>query len=148
MLRKVERLIDVELEPIRDPGQVSGFQSPARDYEEERLNILQKLVKDPVNTFYSEADSDAMKAYGISKGTILIIDKSLKPASGMLVVVWHEGNWMIRELIIRDSRQFLTRGDQAEKPIDITGEAGILIWGVVTWSCSPQLRIKNHDRSC
>ncbi|MBC7913826.1 MAG: hypothetical protein H7Y07_06845, partial [Pyrinomonadaceae bacterium] len=57
MLRQIQSNKDTELEPIADPGQVSGFQSPAADYQEDRLHILQKLVSDPLNTFYFEASS-------------------------------------------------------------------------------------------
>ena len=37
---------DTNLEPIEDAGHVSGFQSPAADYREDRLHILQRLVTD------------------------------------------------------------------------------------------------------
>ena len=64
MFHLVQPIQDTNLEPIRDPGQVSGFQSPAADYQEDRLHIIQNLVSDPLNTFYFEAGSDKMDQFG------------------------------------------------------------------------------------
>ncbi len=41
---------DEGLEPLDHPGKVSGFVSPAEDYMEGRLNILEHLVKDSVKS--------------------------------------------------------------------------------------------------
>lgn len=48
----------IDLAPIADPYHVSGFQSPADDYKQDRLDITEKLVRDPLNTFFFESDSE------------------------------------------------------------------------------------------
>ena len=128
MLRQIQPNIDIELEPIEDPGQVSGFQSPAADYQEDRLHIIQKLVSDPLNTFYFEAGSDEMDQFGIRTGTILIVDRSKKPTGGMIVIAWHHGEWLVRQLITHVKNKYLTTGKEEDEFIELTAEAGILIW--------------------
>jgi len=39
----------IEMDPLEDAGKVTGFSSPATDYSQDRLHIIQKLVKDPTN---------------------------------------------------------------------------------------------------
>ena len=142
MLRLVQSNHDTQLEPIQDPGQVSGFQSPAADYQEDRLHIIQKLVSDPLNTFYFEAVSDEMDQFGIKTGTILIVDRSKKPCGGMIVIACHHGEWLVRQLITHVKKKYLTTGKEEDEFVELTVEAGILIWGVVTWSCCPQMEVK------
>src|SRR5690606_6295880 len=132
MLRITETAEITDLEPLEDPGKVSGFQSPADDYREDRLNIMERLIADPVNTYYFEADSDEMELFGIKKGTVLIIDRSLLPAGGRLVLVWNEGKWMVRQLITLQERWLLTTGRENEPPIPFNEKKGMLIWGMVT----------------
>ena len=147
MLRQIQPNKDIELEPIEDPGQVSGFQSPAADYQEDRLHIIQKLVSDPLNTFYFEASSDEMDQFGIKTGTILIVDRSKKPSGGMIVIAWHHGEWLVRQLITHFKKKYLTTGKEEDEFVELTAEAGILIWGVVTWSCCPQMEVKKYVRT-
>jgi|GEM_PF-641534 len=146
MLRKSETEIS-DLEPLEDPGKVSGFQSPADDYREDRLNICERLVADSVNTYYFESDSDEMELFGIKKGTVLIVDRSLLPQGGRLVIVWNEGKWMVRQLITLPDQWLFTTGRENEPPIRFNEKKGMLIWGVVTWSCSPQIEKKKQSKN-
>ncbi|MBC7915064.1 MAG: error-prone repair protein UmuD [Pyrinomonadaceae bacterium] len=147
MLRQVQSIQDTQLEPIRDPGQVSGFQSPAADYQKDRLHIIQKLVSDPLNTFYFEAGSDEMDQFGIKTGTILIVDRSKKPTGGMIVIAWHHGEWLVRQLITHVKNKYLITGKEHDEFLELNEDTGIFIWGVVTWSCCPQMEVKKHVRA-
>jgi len=139
MLRTIEIPNRPDLAPIADPSQVSGFQSPADDYKEDRLNIMEKLVRDPLNTYFFESDSDVMEAFDIRKGTILVVDRTLTAKGGNIVIAWIDGNWLVRQLrVINDTHDLIT-GARGETPIANTDEDGVMIWGVVTWSCSPQI---------
>lgn len=139
MLRTIEALNRPDLAPIADPSKVSGFQSPADDYKEERLSIMEKLVKDPLNTYFFESDSDAMEAFDIRQGTILIVDRTLRARGGNIVIAWMDGNWLVRQLRDINGVRDLITGQRDETPISISHDEGLLIWGVVTWSCSPQI---------
>lgn len=136
MLKQVNTHKDPALEPLLHPEQASGFVSPAEDYLEGRLNILERLVKDPVNTYYAEANSDELNALGICKGTLFVYDTSITPKHGSLVVVWHQYEWKVRQLLLLGSQAFLGTGKEQEEPEPVAKDQ-LLVRGVVTWSCRP-----------
>ncbi len=136
-----------ELEPLRHPGKASGFVSPAEDYMEGRLNILERLVKDPVNTYYAEATTDELINLGISKGTLFVYDTSIKAKHNSLVIVWYRGEWKVRQLYLMGKQVFLGTGKDTEEPEPIDANE-LLIRGVVTWSCRPhQAKPRSYVRT-
>lgn len=133
---------DNQLEPLENPSQVTGFASPAGDYAQERLHIIQQLVKDPTNTYYFEMESDDMQPCGIIRGALLVVDRSLKAKSGSIVVVNAEGQWRIRMLLEYENKNYLTTGEVNEQST-LIGRDGINIFGVVAWSCNPMSGVKS-----
>ncbi len=135
MLKQVIHIQNEDLEPLSHPGKTSGFVSPAEDYMEGRLNILERLVKDPVNTYYAEATTDELINLGISKGTLFVYDTSIKAKHNSLVVVWYRGEWKVRQLYLIGKQVYLSTGKDQEEPELVSDE--LMIRGVVTWSCRP-----------
>lgn len=146
MFKQRIHIKDEELEPLSDPGKTSGFVSPAEDYMEGRLNILERLVKDPVNTYYAEATTDELINLGISKETLFVYDTSIKPKHNSLVVIWYRGEWKVRQFYLIGKQVYLGTGKDHEEPELVIDE--LMIRGVVTWSCRPhQLKPKCYVRS-
>lgn len=139
MIREVEIPRNELIDTLPNPGKVSGFVSPAEDYAQKRLHISQRLVKDPTNTFYFEADDDQMRYFGIMKGSIIVVDKSVPVKSGMLIVCCVDDEWLTRKLCTRGSSQFLCINDNFEACLNITGRQ-LTIFGAVTWTCLPHTK--------
>ncbi|QNK61980.1 LexA family transcriptional regulator [Pedobacter sp. PAMC26386] len=133
MFRKTTSDQHNESLPLKNPGKVTGFPSPVHDYSQDKLHIIQRLVKDPTHTFYFEMDNNDLLQTGICKGALLVVDRSVKAKNGSIVVVNHEGHWIIRMLV---GNQYLMAGSLDARPIKIDGDR-IYIFGVVTWSCNP-----------
>lgn len=147
MLQQRFHIQNEELEPLSNPGKTSGFVSPADDYLEGRLNILERLVKDPVNTYYAEAITDELSALGICKGTLFVCDTSISPEHGSLVIVWYQGEWKVRQLLLSGNSVFLGTGREQEECEPISKKE-FHIFGVVTWSCRPhKTKPKSYVRS-
>ncbi|MNK53037.1 DNA polymerase V subunit UmuD [compost metagenome] len=136
MLREIEIPRNEVLETLSDPSKVTGFVSPAEDYLNKRLHISQRIVRDPVNTYYFEADDDQMKFFGITKGSIVVVDKSIKPVSGSMVVCFVDTEFLTRKLILKGTNRFLCVNETNDGVINITNK-DVTIFGVVTWACSP-----------
>jgi len=136
MIREVVIPRNEFIDTLETPGKVSGFVSPAEDYVQKRLHIAQRIVSDPTNTHYFEADNDEMRYYGIMKGSIIIVDKSIVPVSNMLIVCWVETEFLTRRLMVKGESQYLCINDTMDCSINITGR-DITIFGVVTWTCLP-----------
>ncbi len=133
----------------RAEQKISGFQSPAADYLEGRLDITEKLVIDPHSTFYFQMQGDAMSAYGINDSDILVIDKSLKAHQGAVVVAFISGNFSCRLYLIEENVPMLVNGLDSVKETEI----GVLqIWGVVSAICRnvlpKTLRIGRYNHVC
>lgn len=62
-----------------------GFPSPAQDYVESRIDLNKLLVRHPHATYFIKADAHYPEQ-GILKGAMLVVDSSVKPVHGSLVV--------------------------------------------------------------
>lgn len=148
MLHKRITIENSHLEPLEDAGKVSGFASPAEDYVQIRLNILEKLVQDPINTYYAIADTDDMIHHGISRGTIFICDTTVKPVDEALILVWYEQSWKVRQLHLIQGKQFFSTGSDQAELVEISKQIDVQIRGVITWSCRPHIKKpKSHVRT-
>lgn len=143
MLRQILPGRNTDLEPLEDPGNVSGFASPAADYIQDRLHIIQKLVNDPVNTFYFQMESAELESLGVAKDATLVVDRSVRPRHGSIIVVNREGEWLVRQLIILGGQQYLVNGKLLSERTLIEDD-GISVFGVVTWSCNPLNKLVKH----
>ena len=112
----------------------TGFPSPAADYEEAAIDLNRLLMPRPASTFLMRVNGDAMAAAGIHHGDLLIIDRSLGPRSGSVVVAVHAGRFSLRRLTrnLAGIGWCLEAADPALPPIPLAaGDPDLLIWGVV-----------------
>lgn len=70
----------------------AGFPSPAEDFLEKRLDLNEYLVRNPPATFLVRVCGQSMKDAGIFDGDMLVVDKSLEPVSGSVVVAIVHGD--------------------------------------------------------
>jgi len=116
----------------RAEQKISGFQSPAADYLEGRLDLAEKLVVDPHATFYFQMQGNAMEAYGIQDSDLLVIDRSLEAREGAIIIAFLSGYFTCRVLLKENDKFFLKNGTDIQSETEI----GLLqIWGVVTSVC-------------
>ena len=65
---------------------VAGFPSPAEQYQETPLDLNELLVKRPAATFFVKVQGESMVGEGIHDGDLLAVDRSLRPASGDVII--------------------------------------------------------------
>ncbi len=129
--------------PLLPVRATCGFPSPAEDFygAQDPLDINQRVVSNPAATFYVEADTGtSMVEFGIFPGDTLVVDRSLTPKSGDIVMVNWEGGFTIKQVRRRAGRYELHSGNAGRAPIVVPEEVELEIWGVVTWSFRKQLR--------
>ena len=68
------------------PNIKAGFPSPADDYLRDSLDFNRDLIKNPEATFYGRVSGDSMRDAGINEGDIAVIDRSLQPTDGDVIV--------------------------------------------------------------
>lgn len=110
----------------------AGFPSPADDYIEGRLSLDEHLIQHKDATFFVRAKGNSMIEAGISDGSILVVDKSLKPAIGDIVVAVVEGDFTVKYLGKRGDSVVLKPANARYKEIEFKDGQELEIWGVVT----------------
>ena len=109
----------------------AGFPSPADDFIENQLDLNEYLVRHPAATFCVRAKGDSMVNAGIFPGSILIVDRSLKPHQDSIVVAVLEGAFTVKRLRREKELFILYPENPAYQPVEITAERDFSVWGVV-----------------
>lgn len=119
------------------PGIRAGFPSPADDYTHETLDFNRDLIRNPEATFYGKVEGDSMIEAGISDGDIAVIDRSVEPRDGDIVVAYINDEFTIKYLDLRhrkDGYIELRPANKDFKPIRIDADDNFEVWGVVVWT--------------
>jgi DNA polymerase V len=111
---------------------MAGFPSPADDYVENTLDLHSYMVKAPSATFIARARGDAMVRLGIFDGDLLVVDRSIEPAHGCVVVASLEGEMVCKVLDLHGKR--LLSGNERYPPVQLQDDSDLVIEGVVTFS--------------
>lgn len=122
--------------PYFPEGLRAGFPSPATDYEEEAIDLNKALIHNREATFFARVKGDSMMDAGYLPGDLLVVDRSLDPQSGDVVVAYVDGGFTVKELDLSERKQGIVRllpHNKAYEPITITAEQTSIIWGVVTY---------------
>lgn len=77
---------------------VAGFPSPAEQYQEQPLDLNELLVKRPAASFFVRVQGDSMTGAGIQDGDLLVVDRSLRPASGDIIIACVDGDFTVKTL--------------------------------------------------
>ena len=80
------------------PGIRAGFPSPAEDYNHDTLDFNRDLIRNPEATFYGKVEGDSMIEASINDGDIAVIDRSLEPRDGDIVVGYINEEFTIKYL--------------------------------------------------
>lgn len=121
----------------------AGFESPAADYEEERINLVDYVTKYPSATFFVKVEGDCMNGSGIHSGDLLVVDRSLQPKEGDVVVGTLDGDFILRTYIKENNTVYLMPDNPDYKPIRITEFMQFEIWGVVPHTVTSQQNLRN-----
>ena len=127
--------------PFATEGIRAGFPSPAQDYMTDTIDLNKELVQHPATTFYARAVGNSMTGFGISDGDLLVIDKSIEPVDGDIVVAFIDGEFTLKR-IMKDENEcniWLIPGNEDYPPIKITEENDFIVWGVLTYNIKKQL---------
>lgn len=110
----------------------AGFPSPADDHIEKSLDLNEHLIPHPAATFFVRASGHSMINAGIHDQDILIVDRSLEPSSGKIVVVAVNGELTVKRLIKKNQHLYLQPENPDFPTLEIKAGHDIHVWGVVT----------------
>ena len=118
--------------PLFSGKVAAGFPSPADDYVEKTLDLNELLVQRPAATFFVRAQGESMLGAGIHPNDILVVDRSIEPVPGKIVICALNGELTVKRLE-RDNEQWQLKAENPAYPDIVIYEAfELVIWGVVT----------------
>lgn len=110
----------------------AGFPNPAEDARGVALDLNELIIKHPVSTYYLRVDGDSMTSAGITTGDIVVVDKSLEPKSGDIVVAAVDGDFTLKYLKRQGREAWLVAAHPDYPPIALHEATDAQLWGVVT----------------
>ena len=126
-----------KLDLLFAPGVKAGFPSPAEDYLHESLDFNRDMIRHPEATFYGRVAGDSMQDAGICEGDIAVIDRSVEPQDGDVIVGYINGEFTIKFLDLthrKDGYIELRPANRKYSPIRIDENDSFEVWGVVVWT--------------
>ena len=121
--------------PVYASKVAAGFPNPADDFADSVLD-LNDLITHPAATFIVRVSGESMVGGGIHDGDLLIVDRSLEPRSGNIVIAVVHGEMTVKRLK-RHAGQWWLKPENPDFPTAPLPPGGE-IWGVVAHT------IKDH----
>ena len=110
----------------------TGFGAAADDYMERGIDLNEQLIHNKPATFFMRVSGNSMIGAGIHDGDIAIVDRSIKPNNGKIVIAVVNGDMLIRRLEITQNKIRLVPESKLSA-IEISDFSELKIWGVVTY---------------
>lgn len=123
--------------PLYSSKVSAGFPSPADDYIEGKLDLNEYLIRTPAATFFVRATGESMLGSGIFPDDLLIVDRSLSPKHGDVVIAILNGELTVKRLHQTSRKTALLPENPKFKEISITEGMELNIWGVVRFVVHP-----------
>jgi len=115
-------------------AKATGFGAAADDFMEKGIDLNEQLIRNKPATFFMRVRSDSMKDAGIFNGDVVIVDRSINPVSGKVVIAVLNGDMIIRRLEKLKNNVRLISESNKLSPIEIDPSCEeFSIWGVVTY---------------
>ncbi len=88
----------------------------------------------PTATFMMRVKGHSMTGCGIHSGDLLIVDRSIDPVDGAVVIAVLEGEFTVKRFRKSGGRIMLVAENPDFPPIVVSQEMDFYIWGVVTFN--------------
>ncbi|MDD4010741.1 MAG: translesion error-prone DNA polymerase V autoproteolytic subunit [Sphaerochaetaceae bacterium] len=108
---------------------VCGFPSPGLENRDEPLDLNEYLIHKPASTFFLRAYGDSMEPL-IQRDDILVVDRSLIPHTGDVIIAEIDGCFTAKVLEKRDGSYVLHALNESYEDLSVTSD--LVVFGVVT----------------
>ena len=109
----------------------TGFGAAADDYMERGIDLNEQLIRNKPATFFMKVSGSSMINAGIFDGDIVIVDRSIKPKNGTIVIAVIDGEMLIRRMEKTINKMRLIPETPKLAIIDVSEFSDFKIWGVV-----------------
>lgn len=120
--------------PLYSSKVSAGFPSPADDHIEKKLDLNEYMIGNQNATFFVKVQGDSMSGIGILHGDLIVVDRSIKPVDGKVVVAVVDGELTVKRLRQIKGKTYLVPENPDYEPIEIKEFTDFQIWGCVDGS--------------
>jgi DNA polymerase V len=140
-IRLPESLIEPVLKFVKNKGYqlpifsskvAAGHPASADNHIETHVDLQDHLIKNVSTTFLVRVSGQSMIDAGIFENDLLVVDRSLSPAHGKIVIAAIDGQLTVKRLHKKNNQLLLMPENKKFNPIKITPENEMLIFGIVT----------------
>ena len=97
------------------------------------IDLNEHLTRNRQDTFYLRVHTSCMAGAGIAAGDMLVVDRSLKPRNGTVVIAMLDGELLVRYYEKQRGKVWLAPATPTLATIAVNGAARFSVWGVVTY---------------
>ena len=109
----------------------AGFPSPAQDWADDAINLVELLRLDRAASFVFRISGASMIDAGLYDNDVVVVDRDVTPGNGHIVIAVVDGGFVVRQLAVRQGVPYLeSRNVRMTYPATIADET-VEIWGVV-----------------
>ena len=118
----------------------AGFPSPADDFIEEEIDLQRLLIVNRPATFLVKVAGDSMILARLFDGDLAVVDRSLTPRNGDIVVVDIDGERSFKVWKRQGPRVTLHFANPRFPEYRLSPDALVEVWGVVSGSVCARRR--------
>jgi DNA polymerase V len=103
------------------------------EFVSERIDLNKLLIRHPEATFYAKVKGNSMNE-DFNDGDLLVVDKAEEWSHGKIALCYMDGEFTVKRIDIEKGVCKLLPSNPQYKPITITSENTLLIWGIIIFS--------------
>lgn len=119
----------------------AGFPSPAADHIEKHISLDELFDIRAPHVYLVKIDGDSMQGAGIFSGDLVVVDRSVDPVSGDIVIAALNSEPFCKRLRLRDNAVILLSENPKYPARHVMEGDELVIWGVVKYS------VRDHDHA-
>ncbi len=123
-------LEDQTVTPLSEGGLPVGSTSHSSNSIKPQLDLNSELITSPASTFFARVQDESKN----NDGDLLIIDKSIVPYDGCMIVAFVDGEFRLKRVKVdAENITWLVSANKDCKPIIAEADNEHTVWGVVKY---------------
>ena len=116
---------------LYDQGVSAGNPQPPSGDSSEKIDLNKLLITNEIATYFCRVSGRSMEPH-MRNGDVLVVDKSIEPKAGKVVIAAINGEMTVKCLSVVDGQMALTADNPNYPDLKVGDFEESMIWGVVT----------------
>ena len=113
---------------LYDQGVNAGNPQPSSDDSSEKIDLNKLLITNEIATFFCRVSGRSMEPH-MRNGDVLMVDRSIEPKAGKIVIAVINGEMTVKRLSVVDGQMTLTADNPNYPDVKVGDFDESMIWG-------------------